>query len=169
MQPTILAGVAALLLFCYWSLRRRPTALLRSTDTSDVAALNRAQIALLRESVSGGPGAPSDASTGSEDSSPPALAIPESADATPPSLRARRLQRLLAGDAPQRLAAMRAARRWGHPAALPVLRRGLRDVDPAVVQEAARGVERFRGCPLRTAASAAAAQPLLPRNVSRTR
>jgi hypothetical protein len=169
MQPTILAGAAALLLFCYWSLRRRPPALLRSTDTSAIAALNRAQIALLQETASAGPGARTPAGEGSQAPSQPLAMGPDPGAATPPSLLAHRLERLLAGDGPQRLEAVRAARRWGHSAALPVLRRGLRDVDPAVVLEAARGMERFRGCPLVAAAAAVAAQPPLPRNVSLTR
>ncbi|MGB5134166.1 MAG: HEAT repeat domain-containing protein [Prochlorococcaceae cyanobacterium] len=167
MSPTFLGGVAALLLFVYWSLRRRSPVLLRSTDATAIAALNRAQIALVR----------GDAAPRSADG---ALALPElplAAVATalirPADVRQRAqllatLRRQLDGDAPLRLEAMRAASQWGHAAALPVLRRGLRDVDPAVVQEAARGMERFRCCPRIQAGTSRTPVPL-PRNVSRTR
>lgn len=44
-----------------------------------------------------------------------------------------------------RLDAMEEMVAWGHPACLPLLRRGLRDADLRVVGLAARGLERFRG------------------------
>jgi len=44
-----------------------------------------------------------------------------------------------------RLDAMEDMVAWGHPACLPLLRRGLRDADLRVVGLAARGLEHFRG------------------------
>jgi hypothetical protein len=174
MGPSIVAGAAALLLVLTWSLRRRtPPALLRSTDASAIAALNRAQIALSRQdsgSSDAGPAgagadavdAPASRAAGAGDGSmPPRTDVRQRAQ-----LRAR-LERQLRGDGTQRLQAMAIARRWGQPDALPVLRRGLRDVDLRVVAEAALGLERFRCCP--RAAATAGPQPPLPRNVSRTR
>jgi len=168
MSPTFLGGVAAaLLLFVYWSLRRRSPVLLRSTDAAAIAALNRAQIALVR----------SDTDPANVDGAPTLPELPLALAATPPvrpaDARQRAqllatLRRQLDADAPQRLEAMRTASQWGHPAALPVLRRGLRDVDPAVVQEAARGMERFRCCPRSHAGTSRTPVPL-PRNVSRMR
>lgn len=90
-----------------------------------------------------------------------------------PSARQRRLLALWQRGGSERVEAMAAAQRWGHPAALPLLRRGLRDADPRVVLAAARGMERFRG---RTSVwsetrPAGGTQPPLglPRSVSRTR
>lgn len=170
MGPSIIAGAAALVLVLTWSLRRcTPPVLLRSTDASAIAALNRAQIALMHQDSG-----PSDAGPGGAGAASVDAAAPTAAGAIPPRADVRQraqlkalLERQLRGDGTQRLQAMGIARRWGQPDALPVLRRGLRDVDPRVVEEAARGLERFRCCP-RTAATAAPQLPL-PRNVSRTR
>ena len=175
MGSSILGGAAALLLLLYWTLRRRnPPVLLRSTDASAVASLNRAQIALLRARPgdSGGVGDPSAGpahapSARLDPDCMEAAPIPPAGDARQRAQLKAHLERQLCGDGPQRLQAMRTARRWGHPAALPVLRRGLRDVDPNVVLEAARGLDRFRRCP--AAAAVASPQLPLPRNVSRTR
>ncbi|MCP9928554.1 hypothetical protein [Cyanobium sp. CH-040] len=170
MSPTILGGVAALLLFAYWSLRRRSPVLLRSTDASSIAALNRAQIALVRGDAGDRSAvvaaAVPEPSTSGADPAP----IPPPPDARQRAILLARLERQLSGDASSRLQAMRTARQWGDMAALPVLRRGLRDVDLAVVLEAAQGMERFR-CSPRAAAGAgvAGAQLPLPRNVSRMR
>lgn len=174
MGPSIVAGAAALLLVLTWSLRRRtPPALLRSTDASAIAALNQAQIALVRRDS--GPSDPGAAGAGASSLDAPAFtdagagdgSIPPRADARQRAQLKARLERQLRGDGTQRLQAMGIARRWGQPDALPVLRRGLRDVDPRVVEEAARGLERFRCCP--QAAATAGPQLPLPRNVSRTR
>ncbi|MGL6133467.1 MAG: HEAT repeat domain-containing protein [Prochlorococcaceae cyanobacterium] len=175
MGPSILAGAAALLLFLTWSLRRRtPPALLRSTDASAIAALNRAQIALLRAGPGRSDAAPATGTAPSAGAAARRTAdeiadgvIPPPADARQRAQLKARLEQQLRGDGQQRLQAMGIARRWGQPDVLSVLRRGLRDVDPRVVREAARGLERFRCCPC----SAARVRPQLPlpRNVSRTR
>ncbi|MFO8237230.1 MAG: HEAT repeat domain-containing protein [Prochlorococcaceae cyanobacterium] len=174
MGPSIVAGAAALLLVLTWSLRRRsPPALLRSTDASAIAALNRAQIALLGSGPSrdtAGPAGGTAASPGAPAATLEAAvdgAIPPPGDARRRAQLRARLELQLRGDGQQRLQAMGIARRWGRREALPVLRRGLRDVDPRVVQEAALGLDRFRRCPL--AAASAGPQRPLPPNVSRTR
>ena len=55
------------------------------------------------------------------------------------------MQRQLHGDNAERLAAVIQAVAWGDRRTLPLLQRGLRDVDPAVVRVAARGMAAFRG------------------------
>ncbi|MEO1001949.1 MAG: hypothetical protein AAFX65_02420 [Cyanobacteria bacterium J06638_7] len=174
MPTTLLAGAAALLIVLTWALgRRRPPVLLRSTDAAAVAALNRAQIALVS---SPDPPRGADAAIAAGPA-PPARGQPQrlglGPDGIPAPGDARRraeltvqLHGLLRGGSRQRLQAMATARLWRHPAALPILRRGLRDVDPAVMLEAVRGIERYRGCARR---QAALPQLPLPRNVSRTR
>lgn len=175
MRTPILGGAAALLLFLIWTLaRRRPRVLLRSTDASAIAALNRAQIALLhRDPGRWGGAAASGAGSAAAMPGPPHpedadAGIPHPGDARQRAQLKARLESQLRGDRQQRLHAMRIARHWGHPAALSVLRRGLRDVDPGVVLEAARGLDRFRRCPL-AVTSPVSPQTPLPRNVSRTR
>ena len=160
MNPSVLGGGAALLLVLVWLIiRRKPVTVLRSTDASAVAALNRAQIAQVV------PLAPADESV---DASVAAVAgtatlsFPAAGDARGRAALLQTLRLQLQGSTPERLDAMRTAAGWGDRAVLPLLRRGLRDVDPQVVLAAAAGMASFRG---RTAAPA---QPTL-RRVSRTR
>jgi hypothetical protein len=158
MNPTVLGGAASLLLVVlWWSGRRRPVQLLRSTDASAIAALNRAQIVAVRQPLPTVVTQPSSESEGQC----PAEALVD----LPPSLVLRRLSLALSQSPSTRLAALRQARVWGHRASLPLLLRGLRDPDPAVVLEAALAMERFRG---RSAVAQPAAEPL-PRNVARNR
>jgi HEAT repeat protein len=62
---------------------------------------------------------------------------------------------------------MATCERWGHRAALPLIQRGLRDSDPAVVALAASAMGRFRGRSAAIQTTTQAVKP--PRNVSRTR
>ncbi len=167
------AAIAAVIAVC-WLLGRPRPKLLRSTDASGVAALNRQQMELVVD-------APADAPAGDADGGDWAMGIGEmprvagslALQATtcwPRNARERVLllaqldtQFRLGGEARRQAMAIGAA--WGHRAALPLLRRGLRDTDPAVVALAASSMERFRK------AGAPVAQPAAraPRNVSRTR
>jgi len=159
MPPSLLTAVAAIVAASFWLLARRRPTLGVALDSQAVAALNRAQIAL----VAGGaePAAVTEADGMAARSRP---LLPVTARERALFLRALTLQ--LAGPASERLAAIEAAGVWGQRASLPLLARGLRDVDPAVVQAAARAMERFRG-----RSCAAGLQPPLPlpRNVARTR
>lgn len=71
----------------------------------------------------------------------------------------------LSADPAQRQQAMEQLGRWGDRAALPLLKRGLRDPHPQVVLAAAQAMERFRG---RSAGSSAVvserSSQRLPRN-----
>ncbi|MBD2422370.1 HEAT repeat domain-containing protein [Cyanobium sp. FACHB-13342] len=158
MHPSLLAGSAAVLVALYWVLARRRPSVAATIDTQAIAALNRAQIALM---------APAPAASGPSLQplpSPDGL-LPLPATARERAAFRQRLAEQLGGDSPQRLAAIEAARRWGGRQTLPLLYRGLRDVDPAVVFAAAQAMERFRG---RSTARPPLTQAL-PRNVSRTR
>ena len=64
-----------------------------------------------------------------------------------------------------RLAALRRARAWGSRDTLPLLRRGLRDTDPAVVREAALAMEAFRGRPSASRPSSVPGPLVRPRPV----
>lgn len=158
MNGSLLAPVAALLSLLLWlACRRRPAPSLPGMSGTAVAALNRSQISLVQRQAAAA-----------------AVAVDPSAFPRPGDVRQRqlllaRLRSQLAGDQPQRLAAMRQAARWGDRAALPVLHLGLRDVDLQVRGEAARAMERFRGQAAALGSPPALAQLALPRNVSRTR
>jgi HEAT repeat protein len=165
------AALASLLGLVLWLITRRPPrALLRSTDTTAVAALNRAQIELVsRVEPVESPADP--AVTAGPEQDGAAVALP------PPPRTAferrafvRQLQHWGAGDPEQRLRAVRAARRWSNPALLPLLRRGLRDGDPRVMAEAAAAIAAYRGRPV-PVQPGAGIPPLgtAPRRVSRTR
>jgi hypothetical protein len=142
MNPSLLGAAAATLLVALWLVsRRKPRPFLRSADASAVAALNRAQ----RELVAPAPAsvaAPQIVAAGSPPADQP---LPSPFDQRGRAQLLARLAVAALGSQPQRLEAMRIARRWGHPATLPLLRRGLRDVHPAVVREAAQAMELFRG------------------------
>jgi hypothetical protein len=155
-----LAAVIAVL----WLLGRPRTTILRSTDTSAIAALNRSQMTLVQGS-GGGPAATAAAAHAAADTP----ALPAASD-----LRGRRqlllhLERQFQAGGSERQRAMATCAAWGHRAALPLIQRGLRDGDPRVTQLAAAAMERFRG--RSAAAPGTPAQPAAkaPRNVSRTR
>lgn len=176
MNPSLLGVLAAVVVATgLWITGRRPRPLLKSTDAHDVAALNRAQNTLVWEARQAPPvAALEDDSPGLEPGSDgwsprrPLPALPAARLTAAERLawlgELRRHER--AGGA-QRLAAMRRARSWGVREVVPLLRRGLRDMDPAVVREAALGMEAFRGRP--GPAAPAVQAPAAPRNVARTR
>jgi hypothetical protein len=178
------AALASLLGLVLWLItRRQPRTLLRSTDTAAVAALNRAQIELVSQVAAVEPTPDAGAASpqlqgGKAEAEPPPLPT------TPLERRAylRQLRHWAAGDPDQRLQAVRAARRWRHPAVLPLLRRGLRDADPRVMAAAAAAIAPYRGQAKPAASGGApppggafqpggASQPggAPPRRVSRTR
>jgi hypothetical protein len=142
MNPSLLGAAAATLLVALWLVtRRQPRPFLRSADASAVAALNRAQ----RELVTPHPGSVSAPPSKAASSPPAPQPLPSRADQRGRAQLLARLSAAALGSQPERLDAMRTARRWGHPDTLPLLRRGLRDVHPAVVREAAQALETFRG------------------------
>ena len=155
------AAFASLLGLVLWLITRRPPrALLRSTDTTAVAALNRAQIELVSqlepvETPSNPPEASS--SQGGEAEAEP-LPLPRTALQQRAFLR--QLSHWGAGGPEQRLRAVRAAGRWRHPAVLPLLRRGLRDGDPRVMAAAAAAIAPYRGRPT-PASPGSAPQPAM--------
>ena len=166
MNQALTGAAAAAVIVVLWLLGRPRTTILRSTDTSAVAALNRSQMALVQTAGSGAAGAAPMAAPGAAAPQP----LPAAAD-----LRGRRQllvqleQQFQAGGQPRRQA-MATCGAWGHRAALPLIQRGLRDADPQVTELAAAAMARFRGRSSIGTSPAASAQPLrLPRNVSRTR
>lgn len=178
MNPSLLAALGAfLVVVLWWRGRSRPVLpLVRNPDTSAVAALNRAQIALVQSggarggeaaaaaSPAAAPGSgagelPAWQAAGSAGGAAAALAalpLPPRHDSHRQRLFRSRLQGGFAAGGRQRLEAIRQARRWGHPSILPLLRQGLRATDPQVVQESAAALHRFRG---RTPAASAVIAP----------
>ena len=143
LNPSPLAALSLVSVLAWLLSRRRPTALLASTDASAVAALNRVQISLVSERFNASPPPQDQAAPDANAAAPPALPAP--GDGRGSSLLLLRLQRQLHGDNAERLAAVIQAVAWGDRRTLPLLQRGLRDVDPAVVLVAAQGMAAFRG------------------------
>ena len=181
MPASLTAAVAAAVLAALWLLGRRRQPLIRDADTSAVAALNRAQIALVQSGVGArtatlaaptkgllGSGSPESPGSPSGQERPTTLELPERR-ATHEVLRFRAtLRTLYKQGGSSRLEAVQAARHWGDPSTLPLLRQALRDPDPAVVREAAAAIHRFRGRP-GSGAQKAPQPAAAPRRVSRTR
>jgi hypothetical protein len=179
MPTSLTAALAAALVAALWLLGRRRPPLIRDADTSAVAALNRAQIALVQAGggapVAGtAPGAEPDSestdASGSrrERERTGTLELPQRR-VTHEVLRFQaELRRLYTQGGASRLEAIKAARHWGDPSTLPLLRQALRDPDPAVVREAAAAIHRFRGGP-GSGAKAAPQPAAAPRRVTRTR
>ncbi len=173
-NSSLLAAVGASLLAALWLLaRRRPPAPLQR-DVSDVVAINRAQISRTL-SPAGSPGEEAAASPAAGVAGPDELVMSLAAPPAPGRDRQiglRRLEALYRGGGEERRQAMAAACGWRHPSVLPLLRRGLRDPDPRVMAEAARGMELFRGKPAAVPAGGRGRAPqgtARPRRVSRTR
>jgi hypothetical protein len=158
LNPSPLAALSLVSVLAWLLSRRRPTALLASTDASAVAALNRVQISLVRERFNASPPPQDQAAPDANPAAPPALPAP--GDGRGSSLLLLRLQRQLHGDNAERLAAVIQAVAWGDRRTLPLLQRGLRDVDPAVVRVAALGMAAFRGRSASAVVGAPAGLPL---------
>jgi len=185
MPASFTAAVAAALLASLWLLGRRRQPLIRDADTSAVAALNRAQIALVQDraedpkaTLAGpagavtkgllGSGSPESPGSPSERERPMTLELPKRR-AAHEVLRFRATLRTLYNQGgASRLEAVQAAHQWGDPSTLPLLRQALRDPDPAVVREAAAAIRRFRGRP-GPGAQKAPQPSAAPRRVARTR
>ena len=164
MNQLLAGGAAVVLVVMLWGLGRRPgKTLLRSTDATSVAAINRAQLGLVEAALP---------KKDREIQSVSAKETFDSAPFKPPATSAERisLERRLReamdqGNPVQRLEAVRVAGQWGHGSVLPLLRRGLRDADSLVVEAAAVAIERHRGATRPSPDQVA--RP--PRNVARMR
>lgn len=188
MNPSFLGVLAAVVLTGLWvTSRRRARPFLRTSDTSVVAALNRAQIALVT-SRDPSPALAQDEEVGSVLESilgasvsafPSAPPLPPAGAVRQRLALLRRLDGWSRGSAAERRQAMALARAWRHSCLLPLLRRGLRDPDPLVMAEAAAAMQAFRGRSQASASQAQAWQPWSqvsspdpssrPRKVLRTR
>ena len=151
------AAIAAVIAAC-WLLGRPRPKILRSTDASAVAALNRTQmeLVLVRDE---GPAV--------DHPIPIPLALPTAADRRGRLQLLAELERQFQAGGSQRQQALAVCAAWRHRDALPLIRRGLRDSDQQVAALAAEAMQAFRG---RTAEATAQVTPVKPpRNVSRTR
>ena len=155
MQNVLLPGAAVLLVVVVWLRSRSGRPMLRSTDASGVAALNRVQLSRViaePETVAADPVVTLDAWQ------PPR--------SERECLELKTQLRLAMNAGPdERLEAVRIAARWGAASVLPLLRRALRDSDSRVVEAAAAAIAPQRGATRRPPV-----QPSRPpRNVARTR
>jgi len=154
------AAIAAVIAAC-WLLGRPRPKILRSTDASAVAALNRSQMELVLPRQ---PETASRTDSGSQDRS--SVALPNPADRRGRLQLMAALERQFQQGGDQRRQALAVCSAWQHRDALPLIRRGLRDSDQQVAALAAAAMTHFRG---RSSATAQRAAAKPPRNVSRTR
>jgi len=163
MNTQSVGALAAFLAVLIWVVSRRKPTPFASLDASAVAALNRAQISLVQLNLVD----PNDELSSAPSSSTTAASWALPADPREQAAFLKGLHAQLAGDTGERLAAMQAARAWGHRATLPLLKRGLRDANLEVVLAAAQAMERFRG--RSTPVGSPKLQLRLPRNAALTR
>ena len=154
------AAIAAVIAAC-WLLGRPRPKILRSTDASAVAALNRSQMELVLPREDHEP-----ASEVSGQVAATSQALPAAADRRGRLQLLAQLQRQFQQGGEARRRALAVCTVWQHRDALPLIRRGLRDSDQQVAALAAEAMAHFRG---RNAAPAQLAAAKPPRNVSRTR
>jgi hypothetical protein len=155
MNASIPAVLLLVLLGSAWLMgRRRARPFLRSTDTSEVVALNRSQIERLQSPApSPQAGEPSSVAPGPAASQLLAATAPGgpgggASEFPPTGPRRQRLTQLrasLVGRREQRLQAVTLASQLPGREGLPLLRFALRDPDPLVMAAAAAAIERFRG------------------------
>ena len=155
LQNVLLPGAAVLLVVVVWWRGRSGRPMLRSTDASGVAHLNRVQLSRVVLE--------------------PETAVadqPASPDAWQPPRTEREclefkthLRLAMNGGPDERLEAVQTAARWGSAAVRPLLQRALRDSDSRVVEAAAAAMAPQRGATRRLPDQSA--RP--PRNVARTR
>ena len=158
------AAIAAVIAAC-WLLGRPRPKILRSTDASAVAALNRSQMELVLPRPSNDASSTEAASQGSS-----AVALPNAADQRGRRQLLAQLERQFQQGGEPRRQALAVCNAWQHRDTLPLIRRGLRDSDQQVAALAAAAMAHFRGrssAALQLGPQLAAAKP--PRNVSRTR
>ena len=160
-QALSAAAVAAVVAAC-WLLGRPRPKILRSTDASAVAALNRSQMELVLTRDNAEDGTASGA-TGDSDG----LTFPTAADRRGRRQLIARLEREFQAGGEERRQALALCAAWRHRDTLPLIRRGLRDSDQAVAALAAEAMSHFRG--RSTIARPEPSQARPPRNVSRTR
>jgi hypothetical protein len=155
------AAIAAVVAVCWLMGRPRPK-ILRSTDASAVAALNRSQMELVLPRQGDKP-------TGEVSSqlTAPSHALPGPADRRGRLQLLAQLERQFQLGGELRRQALAVCRAWQHRDVLPLIRRGLRDSDQQVAALAAEAMAHFRGRSSAGTAQPAPAKP--PRNVSRTR
>ena len=163
MNQLIAGGAAFVLVLVLWGLGRRPSkTILRSTDAGMVAAINRAQLGRVDSGLDNGAPSPepiADAADVQQVWQRP------SSEAQAIALRKRLRDSFNQGHPDERLRAIQIACEWGHRSTVPLLRRGLRDVDARIVQLSAAAIEPHRGAP--APAPAQSVRP--PRNVARMR
>ncbi len=163
MNQLIAGGAAFVLVLVLWGLGRRPSkTILSSTDAGMIAAINRAQLGLVDDGLDNG--APSPEPIGDAANAQQLWERPCS-EAQAIALRKRLMHMFNQGHPDERLEAIQIASEWGHRSTVSLLRRGLRDVDPRIVQLSAAAIEPHRG-----GYHPASAQPVRPpRNVARMR
>ena len=136
MTQALFAIALASWLAVLWATGKPRRRILRSTDTSKVAELNKRQIELtINEKPKGSRVDPQQTYTG----------MPNPRCLGERLAFKRRLERMFASPGESRRESMQLCVQWGSKETIALLQRGMRDSDRKVVELAAKGMEKFRG------------------------
>ncbi|WP_269621863.1 HEAT repeat domain-containing protein [Prochlorococcus marinus] len=134
MNQFFAAGAALVLAFTLWGFGKKPKNLFRTRDPEGLAL---SQVSLVEPSLTAVKNQSRSKQLELNDY------LPNKSQQR--ILLLKQLKKLISCGPDERLLAVQLASEWGHPSVIPILKRGLRDIDSRVVIKSAEGIAKFRG------------------------